>query len=359
MNGKNILSLQALRGIAAIMVVFHHTVRALTVNNSHNDLGSPWVVDIPWLVEIGSSGVDIFFVLSGFIMIYISSYDTGKLSPGKFILNRLERIYPIYFLITLFICLLAIASSLKNNVLSYDLMPHRLMSFLFVPTFNEKGLLQPILGVGWTLNYEMYFYLVFSLSMIFGRKLLFYIPTILITALYSMSFLLADGSASREFLGNAIVFEFCFGMFIGYLYVNRLLPPMNGKFLVLVGLFMLVSVSIYELNKTSRLMSYGLSSSILFLGFLLLNNGIKIPNFLVKIGNASYSIYLLHVVFIYQFAIRMLRVIPQEYSSKLNPDILSIIICTLAVLLGIIFYKYVEKPVTVFFKQRKVIVIDT
>lgn len=142
-----IRSLQILRGIAALLVVFYH---------------ARLVFDIPhdsWfyaLSGIGYAGVNLFFIISGFIMCYTTDRRTG---PLKFMGRRLVRIAPLYWLILLFH---AGFHSLTD--------PQTYLSMLFIPLSVQSP---PFLGfaawtVGWTLNYEMFFYPVFALSLLAG-----------------------------------------------------------------------------------------------------------------------------------------------------------------------------------------------
>jgi len=155
-------SIQALRAIAASLVVVLHTYAYLEAR----DL----ISSTPDLVESGRAGVDIFFVISGFIMTYISGDSFGKPSASKdFLIKRIIRIVPIYWFYTLIMAaLLLLVPHLFSDGKSFDLT-HAITSFLFIPWENNSGFLKPVLQVGWTLNFEMYFYLIVTLLLFFGK----------------------------------------------------------------------------------------------------------------------------------------------------------------------------------------------
>src|ERR1700735_2826619 len=102
MAKRQIVSIQVLRGLAACGVVCHHAFHAVTINRPPNTiLPPPLLLGNHTLVEVGSSGVDIFFVLSGFLMMYISgAYTTGGRSIWHFLSQRLIRVWPLYILAT-------------------------------------------------------------------------------------------------------------------------------------------------------------------------------------------------------------------------------------------------------------------
>ena len=143
-----ISNLQVLRGLAALAVVFYHT--AFTFNGGvHTDF----------------QAVSVFFVISGFIMTYITREDASH-----FLLQRLIRIVPLYWL-----CMLAAIapSMLKGSGLLWSdaSIGNIANSLLFIPYRNGAGDIQPLLAVGWTLNLEMFFYAVFATMLVVSRRL--------------------------------------------------------------------------------------------------------------------------------------------------------------------------------------------
>jgi exopolysaccharide production protein ExoZ len=146
--GKMISNLQVLRGLAALAVVFYHT--AFTFNGG---------------IHTEFQAVSVFFVISGFIMTYITRADTKQ-----FLQQRLIRIVPLYWLCTL--GALAAVWLLKDSGRTWTDagIGNVLKSLLFVPYRDVHGETQPILPVGWTLNLEMFFYVLFALALVVSRR---------------------------------------------------------------------------------------------------------------------------------------------------------------------------------------------
>lgn len=143
-------ALQVLRAIAAAMVVFVHGLETYYDKVSAD-------VRVSLDIELGSLGVELFFVISGFIICCSArNLPAGPASAGLFIRRRLIRIVPIYWIATL---IYAAKLGLQGQAPTFAQV---VQSLFFVPYLNEAGMMRPILGVGWSLNYEMLFYLVFA-----------------------------------------------------------------------------------------------------------------------------------------------------------------------------------------------------
>lgn len=153
--------LQALRAIAAWLVVTDHALVAVT----RDDLSNP-TTSLAW--ALGNTGVYIFFVISGFIMAHISWERFGQ--PGaaqQFMWRRIIRIVPLYWLATMGAVLFH--KAVANDSVPSGL-PELLQSFFFIPYYTENAGWAPILRQGWTLNYEMMFYVIFAVALTFSRK---------------------------------------------------------------------------------------------------------------------------------------------------------------------------------------------
>ena len=160
-GGRSLQGLQVLRAVAALGVVFHHLPIFL-----EGKLGLTGVV--PPLL-LGAAGVDLFFVISGFIMVYSSEPLFGRPhAPRVFLLRRLSRIVPLYWAATSFLLgyLLLVGVAFVRVNLPWDVI---LTSYAFIPFPRRDGLMMPVLNVGWTLNYEMFFYLVFAAAILLPR----------------------------------------------------------------------------------------------------------------------------------------------------------------------------------------------
>ncbi len=144
-------NLQVTRAVAAYMVVLFHFL-ALFVWHLYPEAK---------YLTFGAAGVDIFFVISGFIMVVTTS--DGKTGPADFLAKRIARIAPIYWLITLVLVAMSLAGLKPIGILRMQ-ADWVVKSLFFIP-FNRDGYVEPINSVGWTLNYEMFFYVVFAVCL--------------------------------------------------------------------------------------------------------------------------------------------------------------------------------------------------
>ena len=329
-----------LRGIAALAVVVVHSLRAITVNKGDLVLGPPILADIPALNRIGAYGVDIFFVLSGFLMVFISgSYLSGKKSVGNFLLLRAIRIWPMYALCTLWVIAALLWSWHQSGKIDFDLRPSRLASFAFIPTMNEVGLVQPILSVGWTLNYEAGFYLSFALAMLLPYgSLLARLAVILLG--WQLAALALPGTVASLYLGNTIVAEFLFGAVIARLYQTGRLSGIPPALSLLAGIAVLVASSIGDPSDAWRFGTAGIGASLLFIGFLRLDTGIQWPRAMVALGDASYSIYLTHLIVIYGHG-KGMRIV---HHLQPQTDLAVLFLTAYSVALGYLAYRFIEAP---------------
>lgn len=150
--------LQALRGIAALSVAAGHCLINLPRDSAHTA--------IEVLYRLGA-GVDLFFVISGFIMVHTTWNDSGGWrSAGCFALKRLRRIWPAYFALTLVLGFATLGWSLFGDP---DTRLRFVKSLLFVPASYDSLYANQIIGPGWTLGFEACFYAVFALSLLFAR----------------------------------------------------------------------------------------------------------------------------------------------------------------------------------------------
>jgi exopolysaccharide production protein ExoZ len=149
---QRILSIQYLRASAALMVVFHHA------RDQFADFPAPFHT------SPGKAGVDLFFVISGFVMVFVTSI--RERSPRQFLESRATRIVPIYWFYTL-VCFALLCIAPRLFTANEASARHLIFSLLFVPhaSFATVGLLSPLVKLGWTLNYEVFFYIVLTAAM--------------------------------------------------------------------------------------------------------------------------------------------------------------------------------------------------
>jgi exopolysaccharide production protein ExoZ len=261
-------SIQLLRAVAALAVVAHHTP----------------------LFANGAWGVDLFFVVSGFIICYVTAE-----SGSQFLRKRVIRVVPLYWLGTLGVFTLALLwpQLLNRSTASVEQL---VMSLFFIP-FEKGGVVQPMLFLGWTLNYEMFFYLLFALSMQISHRYRAAICAGLLLALVVIGRVVPVDGVIPRFYTSTLLLEFVFGMLCYGLYaqaawrtsVDRS-TPLRAILLVsgvgCVILLPLVQPWVDEFGP-ERGWAWGLPAALAFLLIVIGLSGLRMPRLAVLIGDAS------------------------------------------------------------------------
>ena len=280
-----LLNIQALRALAAFMVVCVHleALAILAGARAH-------------ATEAGNAGVDLFFVISGFIMVFT----TGRKpqSPAGFFSARLRRIAPLYWSVTLAVFAVArLTPSLIQNTPS-DL-GRLLASLLFLPELRPDGTMRPVVFVGWTLNFEMAFYVLFAIGLLSPKRWLGVFATV-----GALAFAVAWGQLARPadpvlaFYTQPMVLEFGLGMLLGLAWPHLKPPRWACRPLAAAGLaafaLMLLGPALWP--GTDRLIIFGLPAMVIVAACLMLERqGWAVRWRWVKaLGAASYAIYLSH-----------------------------------------------------------------
>ncbi len=331
MAHQNILFLriQVLRFIAAAAVVLYHTQ---VTTGTYFGGTNPYPI-----MEYASHGVDLFFVISGFIIVFIGS--TRETTAPLFVKRRIERIVPLYWMMTLAMFALTHIPGIARNEASGPL--HLLQSVLFFSWTNGPAT-YPVLNVGWTLEFEVLFYAVAAIAMALSKR-------VWATTALVMLAMVVTGRGTSFFLQNPIMIEFVFGMTIGtFLYDRRTFPWMlAGTALVLVTLPMTVA--------TQQVWIFGLPSALIVAIAVYADvrksyGGTVLP----ELGNASYSIYLAHVIAI-SFACKILvKVVPSASRAIVIP-----LIAVFALVIGYAVYQLIEKRLIAFAHKRRSRALDT
>jgi exopolysaccharide production protein ExoZ len=324
-------SIQYLRALAALAVVVFHAGERSGVH-----------------FQIGAAGVDVFFVVSGFIMVAISDNrpTSRPLSPSGFLWNRLLRIAPSYWLATLAMIVGAVIGLFPNLKLEFG---HTLASFLFFPMPSPStGDLWPVLVQGWTLNYEIFFYLVFALTLLAPSRLR--LP--LLAAIFGL-LVVAGGTMLRPedrilaFYMAPVILEFVAGAALAKAWRNGYLPPAPvGLLMAVIGLAGFAAIQILKLDFDA--LTCGPLALILVTGALSVETRGKLPNMpaLAYLGDASYSIYLWHT-----FAVSV--VVKVGMSLHLPAAItLGLAVCA-GTVIGIVAYEGVERPIQALIKGKR------
>lgn len=296
---------QVLRGLAAFFVMIYHLKDALPSDH--------WLKPGMDLVfNFGPAGVDLFFVISGFLMVLVLPFTgTGKLNQSvQFLLKRFIRIWPLYFLVT-------IGFYFTINALNYypDSIQRLVKSLMFIPLASEDP---PFLGhafllVGWTLNYEMYFYLLVAVLLPLGRfkwgALLGVMLITLVGIPMAFSTFTLDPSQQQLFsapylnlITNPIIWDFVFGVLIGIAFrsprSNALLQRIfRHPFLVAIVLAMAAGLVLSGFFWRHGPTQWGAAMALIFVVLLFYSTArqVSYPRALVYLGDISYSVYLLHL----------------------------------------------------------------
>lgn len=281
-NGPFLPSVQVLRAIAALMVLLYHVQSGIAGWFAPNGPLPPF--------GIGASGVDLFFLISGFIMVVTSE----RLSAREFMVRRLVRIVPLYWLSTL--VFLAAALVLPQKEGQDHSIAAVAASLLFVPYARPEGLVQPLNPVGWTLNYEMLFYVAFAGALALARRRVVLAVTIVLGSVVALGALLRPEATVLRFWSDPIVVEFLVGMAVGRLrQADARLPALAAVALAVAGLAAYVAAAqVPEPQGWWRLVVWG-GPALLLLLAAILGPPLRAPRAVLLLGDASYSLYLLHL----------------------------------------------------------------
>ena len=313
-------SVQAGRGLAASSVVLFHVSEIIR-------LPKYWHSDLYHRIFLfGSYGVYFFFVLSGFIIMWAHQDDIGISSRvGPYFAKRIIRIYPPYWIAStvLLIISLAIHTSASHVAQSGIALAE---SFVL---FGRDAI--SILPVGWTLFHEVLFYCVFS-TLIIQRKVGIVIVSIwfcLCTLLYFQHF----------YWTSYINLEFLAGMSPSWLIKNKTIPApwlmmISGAILFLVG-------ALLTSDERYLTILYGIASLLLLIGGIQLerSGAIRIPSAMTFLGNASYSVYLVHFALISAGA--KILMLNDVGALTAGPVLVAIGIGG-----GVVFHLLIEKPLS-------------
>lgn len=280
-------NIQSLRGLAALLVVVSHLF-IIEQKYSPDQIFGKWA-------ELGMIGVDLFFAISGFIMVHIAwTSRRGIPAATEFLFARITRIYPLYWLISF--AVLAVYLWRPDMIFSgYSTEPNILKSFALFPDVRD-----PLLAVGWTLIHEMGFYLVFVIALFLKPRWTF--PFLLIWTLIigiGQKFALEVHSPVAKVLFSPLTYEFLAGAFAGLAFHR-----FEGKFgrltlllsILLWGgtLAMLITTENFMIDShLGRAIHFALPSALLVYGLASLKT---FPKFTQTLGDWSYALYLTHIL---------------------------------------------------------------
>jgi exopolysaccharide production protein ExoZ len=320
-------------------VVGHHILFSL---RSHIAVGR-FFADPHFL----ATGVNVFFVISGFIM---GMATAREITPGEFFYHRIARIVPIYWLLTSLTLVLIVSGFAAFGHHAGTDLGEALTSFLFIPDIRSGSDIPtpPILFVGWSLNFEMMFYAIFAAALVLrgdGRLIavIFVILALWVAHLFS-------GNPYVRWLGGDIILAFAVGVALWR--VAPAIPRWGVAIpLALLGIAMLVAHELMPLPAAPHIITAG--AGILVLSAVGLERaGLRVgQGWLTSQGDASYSLYLIHPFVLQAIAKLAVRTGVNETTAGLCITV--IVMFVASVVIATLFHLFVERPITDLLRRRR------
>jgi peptidoglycan/LPS O-acetylase OafA/YrhL len=307
-------NLQVLRAVAALNIVFYHAFGIGQSYGYHADGLDP-------LVEWSGNGVDIFFVISGFVMFYTQHLNPKR--PLDFLKSRIKRVVPLYWSITLGCIGLILAAPLAFRQASFD-VTHSLTSLFFIS--HLAGFKYPVLVPGWTLELEMLFYVLFATALLLPR----------LNLIATVTFFLCIAMALFDL--DLLVLEFVLGMVAAHCYIKDYFRR-AGWLLFGCGVAALTA-DIFVDAELNRLLTWGVPAFMLVLGSCYIRQVGR--GVWVLLGSASYGIYLIHTMTlpIFYKLIRWMGV----SGHGLVADLQLLVCVGFSAVVGLLTYRFYERP---------------
>jgi exopolysaccharide production protein ExoZ len=346
-----------LRAVAALMVVYTHCTNEMGI------FAHGWQQTLPARTAFGTFGVDLFFVISGFVIFISASRLSGRSAALSFLWHRFRRINPVYYLMTLLTLIVWIPSFLRHQ--RPPLTGLQIASSLALLPF--PGSTHTIMSQAWTLRFEWYFYLVLSVLILSrtqrkGQKAGLFLGSMALLGLLLHN----DPTELTNFYMNPIILEFVFGAVVGMLYLRwtperkialrlLLLGSFSGLVLLITGYYDFLALSGFRtaIPECIHALLWGGSAALIVAGCVFLEKTRTTTSFLqhrfiLLLGDASYSIYLFHVLVLNLIDAFYLRV-----GFFLPPDLAIFIHLIIAIAGSLLFYKWVEIPLLNAFKKTR------
>ncbi|MFI5014398.1 MAG: acyltransferase family protein [Hyphomicrobiales bacterium] len=358
---RHIEQIQVLRALAALAIVIHHGIYEAVAFAAAG--GAAFVPPrlLPW-----PAGVDLFFVISGFVMVYASRNLFGtRDGPKHFLWRRIARIVPLYWSTTALVLLadLLIPGAVRGAEPSLAMA---LASFAFIPFMRPDGVAQPLYSLGWTLNYEMFFYVVFALFLPFSRPFAVAGVAAVLVALCGFGLLAQPAGTVLAFWSAPIILLFAAGMGIAMLRMAGASLPSWLRLSLAAAALMLLALDPFDRMRNpldivqtldfTRVAAWGIPAALLVAAAALGRQEGRAEqkssafwSGLVALGEASYALYLVH-----PFVFRPVR----EALLRLGlapvigpwPYLALVVIC--ASFASLIVHWLAERPITTYLQTR-------
>ncbi len=316
--------IQIIRALAANLVVVDHSL--LTTKTAYPQLA--WIM--------GAVGVWLFFVVSGLIMHHTTVHEVRGIESARlFLVRRVVRIVPLYWLFTF---LLIIQAFFHGRFFKVEWI---VKSLLFVPYIDAERQLHPIVQQGWTLNYEMLFYLIFAGSLLLSQRagLIFIAAVLMALSIGTFLSLPIPFSAWTD----PVVLLFGVGIAVSMIRPTITLPEGLGSHLValaclgaVVTVFLFWLAPTYPPSLTAHVLAWLACAIVILLAASARVRPSWFSRLLELLGNASYSTYLCHNI--------VINPVYRHVSSQLGPFLSILVMVIAANIIGILLYRFFETP---------------
>lgn len=331
-----IYSVQYLRGLAALMVVLHHIQIKGTQYGNHALDG----------FHIGYFGVDLFFIISGFIMCHTTN--NKNVSFSRFMSARVTRILPLYWLITCAALLVYLVA--PGVVNAGGGVTSVWASYLLAPNGARY-----LVDNGWTLRYEFFFYLIFGASLFFKTEQRGLMISVIIALLILAGVIIQPENSWGLFFLDKLLLEFVMGIFAFHILKRTSLSAPVALGLLIAGLFALKMLNHYDEYQTPyhRAVCAGLPMLGIFIGVVRFEEHIRKNNNIVfkaleRLGDSSFSLYLIH-----PFVLSPAAMIIRKLGLSHNATLFSLLLLAGAIVVGWLCYQFVEQPLNRIVRQRQ------
>lgn len=349
-------SIQFLRAVAALLVVYVHSI------DLQMGFGISKQQNFFHLQNFGAIGVDLFFVISGFIITFVANKYTGTEQGFQFLVKRFRRINPVYYIASiLYFSILLLQPAIKGQTKYFSL--HNTVNsiadtILILPVSGNILYYKPLLIIGWSLSFEWFFYILFFVLILSKTR---FKPILLITTLSTLvilGYVFKTIDFRYIFITNPIILEFLLGVGICWFYLKiKQIPKWIPATCILIGITSYIQLIILGYGQLSelgtvltgqlsmkRFLLWGIPSAFIAFGCIFLEKNNRFTNLwnnklMLLMGDASYSIYLVHLT-----VFTLLRILYKQWGFFMPPDLAIIVQVIVATIISIGFYKWVEKP---------------
>ena len=341
MNGtekEHLNRVQALRFFAAFAVLVGHLQHEVAARLM------PGVPFKEFTAIDGGIGVDMFFVISGFIMYYISGDGFGRLGEWRrFAIRRFLRVAPLYYVATI---LMLVAAAVFTEHIDGDAIGigPAIASFAFLPMANGAGEVVPSLKLGWTLNYEAYFYAIFALALVFPKRFGLIALFGILFGLVGLAQALPGMATVVDFWGQPIVLEFAAGVTLAMVY-RRGWRISAGQALIVIAAGLALTMALRHLGVNSyatRAVVQGIPAALVVCGVVLWRGPMSTNSLARSLefgGNASYALYLSH-----PFSIRATTILWGMLGAPQSPWLFICFTAVFAVCAAALVHLGIEMP---------------